>query len=167
MLIRNEGVKDVEAIYKLNASAFPSEAEAKLVDRLRELGQAAVSLVTESSRKVVGHILFSEVTLSDHPELKLVGLGPMSVTPECQRNGIGSALVIAGLEACKTEGYEAVVVLGHPGFYPKFGFLPSTDFGFKSEYDVPREVFMALELRQYSLSEASGVIRYHSVFSEL
>ena len=165
MLIRNESAKDIEAIYKLNSSAFPSEAEAKLVDPLRELDQTAVSLVTESSRRVVGHILFSEVTLSDHPELKVVGLGPMSVTPEYQRNGIGSALDKAGLEACKTEGYEAVVVLGHPSFYPKFGFQPSTEFGFKSEYDVPQEVFMALELRQNSLSEASGVISYHAEFS--
>lgn len=109
MLIRREDVKDIEVIYKVHASAFPSDAEAKLVDRLRELGQAVVSLVTESAGEVVGHILFSEVTLSDHPELKVVGLAPMSVTPECQRNGIGSALVEAGIEACKIEGYEAVL----------------------------------------------------------
>jgi putative acetyltransferase len=165
MLIRNENVKDYEAVYKLNASTFESEAEAKLVDRLRELGEAAVSLVAESSSEVVGHILFSEVTLSEHASLKIVGLAPMAVAPKCQRNGTGSALIKAGLEACRVKGYVAVVVLGHSTYYPKFGFRPSTEFGFKSEYDVPSEVFMALELQQNSLSEVSGVISYHPSFA--
>jgi putative acetyltransferase len=165
MLIRNENVKDYEAVYKLNASTFESEAEAKLVDRLRELGEAAVSLVAESSSEVVGHILFSEVTLSEHASLKIVGLAPMAVAPKCQRNGTGSALIKAGLEVCKVKGYVAVVVLGHSTYYPKFGFRPSTEFDFKSEYDVPSEVFMALELQQNSLSEVSGVISYHPSFA--
>jgi putative acetyltransferase len=89
----------------------------------------------------------------------------MAVAPRCQRNGIGSALIKAGLEACQVKGYGAVVVLGHPTYYPKFGFRPSTEFGFKSEYEVPSEVFMALELKQSSLSEVSGAISYHPSFA--
>lgn len=167
MLIRKETEEDCEAIYKLNSSAFESEAEAKLVDRLRELGKAAISLVTESSNELVGHILFSEVTLSDHEGLKIVGLAPMAVVPRCQRTGIGSALVRAGLEACKLNGYEAVVVLGHPAYYPRFGFRPSIEFGFRSEYDVPSDTFMSLELQENSLSGASGIVTYHSAFAEV
>jgi len=165
--ILKESSADIDEIRALNVLAFPSEAEAKLVDRLRELDQATVSLVAESSGRLVGHILFSDVTLPDCRNLKILGLGPMCVAPECQRSGFGTALVKAGLEASQAMGYEAVVVLGHPDYYPKFGFRPSTEFGFKSEYDVPREAFMALELKQHSLSEASGVVEYHPAFANV
>ena len=73
----------------------------------------------------------------------------------------------AGLERCKELGAAAAVVLGHPGFYPKFGFLPAARFGLASEYDVPPEVFMALELRQSALRGASGTVRYHAAFAEV
>lgn len=89
----------------------------------------------------------------------------MAVRPEHQRQGIGSTLVNAGLAACKDKGYKAAVVLGHPSYYPKFGFRPSVEFGIQSEYDVPNEAFMAIELQSNSLSEASGVISYHSAFA--
>ncbi|MDH3444329.1 MAG: N-acetyltransferase, partial [Deltaproteobacteria bacterium] len=95
----------------------------------------------------------------------IMGLAPMAVSPDHQRKGVGSALVRAGLEECKKLGFGAVVVLGHPRFYPRFGFTPAVRFGVGCEYDVPEETFMLMELRPGYLGGASGKIRYHSAFS--
>ncbi|MEX0724892.1 MAG: N-acetyltransferase, partial [Planctomycetaceae bacterium] len=84
-----------------------------------------------------------------------------------QRQGIGTALVTAGLERCREAGYDAVVVLGHRGFYPRFGFVPASRFEIRSEYDVPDEVFMIAELRPHALDGASGVIRSHPAFKDV
>ncbi len=105
--------------------------------------------------------------LSDHPDLEAMGLGPMAVMPDHQRQGIGSALVRAGIEHCKQLGCDAVVVLGHPEYYPRFGFTPASRFGIKSEYDVPEDVFMALELRPGTLKGRSGTMAYHPAFGSL
>ena len=104
---------------------------------------------------------------SNNSDLKVMGLTPMAVAPAHQRKGIGSALVRAGLEQCRKLDFDAVVVLGHPEYYPRFGFSPSSRFGVESEYDVPEEVFMALELRPNALSGRSAVARYHSAFGDL
>jgi putative acetyltransferase len=96
-----------------------------------------------------------------------MGLAPMAVLPARQRQGIGSALVRDGLGRCRELGYEAVVVLGHPGYYPRFGFVPASRFGIGCEYDVPAEVFMALELVPGALRGKPGTIRYHPAFAEL
>lgn len=148
-------------------AAFESDAEAKLVDSLREQADPVISLVAVEHDVVVGHILFSPVTMDARPELKLMGLAPMAVTADRQRGGIGSQLVEAGLEECRRLGVDAVVVLGHPEYYPRFEFVPSTQFGFNSEYDVPDEVFMAIELRSGALAGASGQAQYHPVFASL
>ncbi len=102
-----------------------------------------------------------------YPDLKVMGLGPMSVAPEDQLKGIGSALVRAGLEHCKKMGFTAVVVLGHPEYYPHFGFSPSSRFGIDSEYEVPEEVFMAMELQPGALSGKTGRVKYHPAFSNV
>ena len=94
-----------------------------------------------------------------------MGLAPMAVTPAHQKKGVGSALVRAGLDQCRQLGFVAAVVLGHPQYYPRFGFLPSFKFGIDSEYDVPKEVFMAMELRPDALSGKTGKVRFHSVFN--
>ncbi len=96
-----------------------------------------------------------------------MGLAPMAVAPEHQRKGIGSALVRAGLEQCKQLGFAAVVVLGHPEYYPRFGFSPSSRFGINSEYEVPEEVFMAMELQPGALSGKTGRVKYHAAFSNV
>ncbi len=137
MLIRPEATRDYPAIHALNASAFETPAEAHLVDALREQAKPVISLVAEENGFILGHILFSPVVLPAHPELKIMGLAPMSVAPTQQRKGIGSALVRAGLERCQQLGFGAVVVLGHPGYYLRFGFLPSTRYSIRCEYAVP------------------------------
>ena len=164
MRIRAEQPGDWLAVHRVNESAFETHVEVDLVYALRQQVSPIVSLVAERDGSVVGHILFSPVTLPDHPNLKIMGLAPMAVAPQHQRTGIGSALVRAGLERCRELGFGAVVVLGHPEYYPRFGFSPASRFGIGCEYDVPDDVFMMLELRPGFLEGASGVIRYHEAF---
>ncbi len=167
MLIRAEQEKDRAAVHAVNVSAFETPSEANLVDALREQAEPVVSLVAEDNGAIVGHIMFSPVSLSGHPGLKMMGLAPMAVAPEHQRQGIGSALVRAGLEQCRQLGFIAVVVLGHPEYYPRFGFSPSTRFGIGSEYEVPEEVFMATELQPAALSGKAGTVKYHAAFGSV
>jgi putative acetyltransferase len=167
MLIRTEEPKDWAAVHAVNASAFATPAEANLVDVLRKEAYPFVSLVAEDNEAIVGHIMFSPVSLSGHPNLKIMGLGPMAVAPEYQRKSIGSALVRTGLERCKQLGFGAVVVLGHPEYYPRFGFSPSTRFGIGCEYEVPEDVFMVMELQPGYLHSATGTIKYHAAFSNV
>ena len=165
--IRPETLADQETVRSILIAAFETSAEADLVDALRQQAEPLVSLVAADGGEVVGHILFSPVTLSGHPDLQIMGLAPMAVAPDRQRHGIGSALVRAGLEACRALGVEAVVVLGHPDYYPRFGFVPSTRFGITSEYDVPENVFLAQELVPGALAGVSGTVQYHPAFQEL
>ena len=167
MLIRAEKEDDKVAIKAVNDSAFGTPAESNLVVALREHAQQIISLVAEDGDAIVGHIMFSPVTLSGHTELKIMGVAPMAVLPEHQRKGVGSELVRTGLEMCKQLGFGAVVVLGHPKYYPRFGFSPSSRFGIGCEYQVPEDVFMVMELRTGYLCDATGTIKYHSAFSDV
>jgi putative acetyltransferase len=167
MRIRAEEPRDRAAVQAVNEAAFGQPAEARLVAALREQANSIISLVAEDEGAIVGHILFSPVALTGHPELKIMGLAPMAVTPERQRQGIGSGLVRAGLEECGKLGFGAVVVLGHPEYYPRFGFSPAARFGIGCEYDVPEEVFMAMELEPGHLRGVSGTIKYHEAFSSV
>jgi putative acetyltransferase len=165
MQIRPEEKSDEAAVFGINAAAFPTDAEAKLVDSLRLAANPYVSLVAEDDQELVGHILFTPVRLEPFDDLHLMGLAPMAVSPSQQRSGIGTALVKAGLESCKALGIGAVAVLGHPEYYPRFGFRPSSQFGIKSEYDVPEDVFMLLELSPDYLQGKEGIIKYHAAFA--
>ena len=161
VLVRPERPADLAAIRSVNHAAFPEPAEADAVDALRANGKATVSLVAVQADRVVGHILFSPVTIGSggHPYPAL-GLGPMAVLPDVQRAGIGSRLVTEGLVHCSQAGVGCVVVLGHPTYYPRFGFVPASRFGIGCEYRVPDEVFMAIELAPGALTEVSGICRY-------
>jgi len=164
MHIRPERPADIASIRAVNLTAFETSTEADLVDALREQAHPIVSLVADDVGAIVGHILFSPVTLRAHPELQIMGLAPMAVVPAKQRQGIGSALVREGLEQCRRLGFGAVVVLGHAEYYPRFGFTPASRFGLRCEYDVPDEVFMVLELDADVLRGKSGTIQYHPAF---
>ena len=168
MNIRKEKDSDKTIIWKVNAEAFETEAEANLVNALRDSGIPFISLVAEEDEVIVGHILFTPVKLmGDDSGLKLVGLAPMAVLSKHQKKGIGSQLVKTGIVRCSAQGYDAVVVLGHPDYYPRFGFVSSVKYQIKSEYDVPDEVFMVLELKQGSLEHKTGVIKYQDAFGNL
>jgi putative acetyltransferase len=167
MLIRPEEHHDRAAVHAVNVAAFETSVEAGLVDALRQQATPLVSLVAEHNGAIVGHILFSPVSLSGHPSLRIMGLAPMAVAPANQRTGIGSALIRAGLEQCTQLGAGAVVVLGHPAYYPRFGFLSSARFSIGCEYDVPEDVFMVAELQPGFLHGASGTIQYHAAFGSV
>jgi putative acetyltransferase len=152
-------------VFAINAAAFETTAEANLVEILRREARLYISLVADEDSLLMGHILFTPVNLSGHPELKFMGLGPVAVLPEHQGKGVGSALIVAGLEQCKRLGFGACVVLGHKDYYPRFGFTPSVNFGIKCEYDVPPEVFMVIELEPGYLHGATGIIQYHPAFN--
>ena len=120
MPIRAEEQLDRAGVRAVNVAAFETALEANLVDALRDQAEPIVSLVAEDDGVIVGHIMFSPVSLSGHPALHIMGLAPMAVSPARQRKGIGSALVRAGLERCRRLGIGAVVVLGHPAYLPTF-----------------------------------------------
>jgi len=165
--IREERPGDEPGISALIVSAFPGDEEARLVDLLRRDARPLISLVAEDDSEILGHILFSPVTLKGYIELRLMGLAPMAVRPDRQRSGTGTALVEAGLDACRRLGIDAVVVLGHPGYYPRFGFAPASRFGLRCRWDVPDDVFMALELEGGRLRGADGCVEYHAAFDDL
>ncbi len=167
MQIRPELEADKAAVYAVNSTAFPSTEEAELVNRLRKNADPTISLVALENEEIIGHIFFSPVTLDTDNSLKLMGLAPMAVVPEFQRQGAGSQLVKSGLQLCEKIGAGAVVVLGHAEYYPKFGFIPSNQFNIKSEYDVPSDVFMITELIPHYLASRRGTIQYHPEFSKL
>jgi putative acetyltransferase len=164
MRIRPENTGDFDMVRKVNIKAFGQESEADLVDALRKSGIPLISLVTEEDNKITGHIIFSPVTIDGCASISIAGLAPMAVLPEFQRKGIGSMLVKEGLKQCKQAGYSAVVVLGHPEYYPRFGFVPSSTYNIKSEYDVPENVFMILELPEGALKGCHGTAKYHENF---
>jgi putative acetyltransferase len=137
------------------------------VDALREQARPVVSLVAEAADAVVGHIMFSPVSLAGHPNRKIMALAPMAVAPGYQRQGIGSALVRAGLDRCRQLGAGAIVVLGHPEYYPRFGFSTASQFGLRCAYNAPEEAFMVLELQPRYLANTFGLIQYHVIFSNV
>jgi len=166
MDIRTEKPEDLEAVRKLNIVAFGRENEANLVDRLRGIG-STFSLVAVQSDRIVGHLLFSLVAVEGKcsKNLSILGLAPVAVLPNYQRQGIGTRMIREGLKECGRSGFQAVVVLGHPHFYSRFGFIPASRNSLRCEYDVPDEAFMVLELESGALQECSGTVKYRSEFS--
>lgn len=165
-LIRPEIPDDFPAVHDVNQQAFGRPDEAYLVEALRRGPGPAISLVAEADGRVVGHIFFSPVVLEtpSGERRTLLGLAPMAVLPDYQGRGVGSALVRRGLEECVRAGHPVVAVLGHPGYYPRFGFRPSAAWGVTCAYDVREEAFMLAELEPGALAGLRGVVRYPPVF---
>jgi putative acetyltransferase len=160
--IRPAQPADAAAVRAVHVAAFPTPVEADLVERLTANGNAAVSLVAEDASRVVGHVLFSPVTV-DWVGGSGLGLAPVAVLPDCQGRGIGSALIRAGLDACRQLGVGFVVVLGGPAYYSRFGFAPGSRAGLANEYTTGDE-FMALELVPGALP-TGGFVRYGPEFA--
>lgn len=177
-MIRRETAADHDAVGAVLRAAFPTQAEARLVARLRATGDAVVSLVAEqrapagtspAPASIVGHVMFSTVTLTPRDGAGLargLGLAPLAVLPAAQRRGVGASLVRAGLDACRAHGCGFVVVLGDPAYYGRFGFACAADAGIANEYGAHDE-FMVLSLASGSLPPGGGVVRYAAPFAEL
>ena len=164
--IRDEQPRDVASIQRVHREAFGGDVEVRLVDLLRERHKALVSLVAVMHSEVVGHILFSPVTIGDAgSSVRSAGLAPVAVLPDAQKTGIGSSLIREGLDRCRRIGYGVVVVLGDPAYYSRFGFRAATAVGLQNEYGVGDE-FMVLELTDGAVDEVSGLVRYAPEFKE-
>lgn len=168
MIIREETYGDLHGIRIVNKAAFETEGEADLVDALRENDKFILSLVAEIDGQIVGHILFTPASINYKEEIfDVAGLAPMAVLPEFQNSGVGTALVNKGLSLLHNTNYRAVIVLGHPEYYPKFGFEPASKFGIIYEHEVPDEAFMAIELKEGALKNIHGIAKYQPEFNEL
>ena len=164
MDIRDERPADVRSIRLVNRRAFGRDQEANIVDALRSNGATLLSMIAVDEDDVVGHVMYSPVTIG---ELTGAGLGPMAVVPEHQRQGLGSDLVTASLERLRRAACPFVVVVGHPGFYPRFGFKPASLYGISCEWPVPDEVFMINVLDPLHMPTVRGMARYRPEFSNV
>jgi putative acetyltransferase len=166
-LIRPETAADHEAVRRVNRLAFGQDQEARLVDALRAGGYVRLSLVAEQGGQVVGHILFSDLPiLTDAGTAPALALAPMAVLPDFQNQGIGSALVRRGLALCRERGHRIVVVLGHPHFYPRFGFSSNLAAALASPFGGG-DSWMAMELLPGALNGVTGQVRYPPPFEQV
>jgi putative acetyltransferase len=176
--IRQEQPEDIAGVRAINEVAFAphtrlekevgQSAEAGIVDSIRSACADVVSLVAVDPGRIVGHIFFSPVFVSTAGGVvQGMGLAPMAVLPERQRQGIGSLLVQAGIDAMRKRGCPFVIVLGHPEYYPRFGFVPASQHGLSCQWDgVPDEAFLVLVLDEDTMSTVSGVARYRDEFDQ-
>jgi putative acetyltransferase len=160
MEIRTERKDDNYAVREIVVAEFDTGTEADFVDKVRSERTAVVSLVAEDSGHVVGHVLLTPVPLDEKPSAKLTGLVSLAVVPERQGEGIGSALLRAGLDRCRELGFDGVVALGHADYYKRFGFSPAAGFGLHFSYRVPEDAFLALELKPHALEGKGGTVNH-------
>ncbi|MGD8381445.1 MAG: N-acetyltransferase [Syntrophobacterales bacterium] len=165
--IRKEQPQDIQIIHQVNTRTFGQLLEADLVDRLRRNCNDLLSLVAVAGNEIVGHILFSPITVEgEETTAEGMALAPMAVLPEYQRQGIGSKLVRAGIAILASSDCAFVIVLGHADYYPRFGFEPASSYGVRCEWEVPDDAFMILVLKESGMQGISGVARYRPEFAE-
>lgn len=166
-LIRHEQPQDIEAIHTLNQLAFQGDTEANIVDALRENCDQLLSLVAVEDEQVIGHLLFSPATIeTEEGGVIGVGLAPMAVTPAFQRQGVGTKLVEQGLSELRRDGVPFVIVLGHPEYYPRFGFEPASRHDIRCQWEgVPDEAFMVLLLNEELGGRLAGTAYYRDEFT--
>ncbi|MEC0678818.1 N-acetyltransferase [Bacillus inaquosorum] len=147
---------------------YSDKKEHFLVNKIRKSDAfiPELSLVALNGKEIVGHILLSKIKIVDGDNaVDSLALAPVSVAPEYQRKGIGSQVIHVALKKAKELGYRSVIVLGHKDYYPKVGFKPASLWNIKAPFEVPDEVFMALELSKDSLENVKGVVHYSKAFS--
>ena len=162
--VRIESASDAKAVRSVIESAFGRQTEADLAEELR--GSPGVfSLVATQAADVVGHVMFSPVVIHALKDRGTgLGLAPLSVRPDWQRRGVGTALVLAGLEEARRLGVAVVVVLGHPGYYPRFGFVPAASHGLTCKWSGDGSSFMVLEFKADALGGNGGTVEYAAAF---
>lgn len=159
--IRAEAVGDQGAIRLVHEQAFGRSVEADAIDALRQRQQITLSLLAIENGQVVGHILFSPVTIeTQFGQFPALGLAPLAVLPSYQKRGVGSALVERGLELCRHLPVDCIVVLGDPHYYQRFGFVPAYRYQLHCPWDVPPEVFMVHAWQEGVLENRAGLARY-------
>ncbi|HQG32578.1 MAG TPA: N-acetyltransferase [Deltaproteobacteria bacterium] len=167
ILIRDERPADIPAVRSVYKQAFGRLQEAKLAERLLMSCNTVESLVAEDKGRIVGHIMFSPVTIDSWcGTVEGMGLAPVAVLPEYQKQGVGSRLVNQGLSILRAKSCPFVVVLGHPDYYPRFGFEPASWHGMKSQWDdVPDDAFFVIIMDRKAMEGVSGTVKYRDEFS--
>ncbi|MBX3412858.1 MAG: N-acetyltransferase [Pirellulales bacterium] len=166
MIVRAENPADRSAIYELHRQAFGGEDESRLVDSLRAHGYHRVSLVAEEAEQIVGHVLYSAIEIiTPDARLPVLALAPVAVLPEWQNRRIGTRLIEQGLDQCRAGGHTIVLVVGHPPYYPRFGF--SAELARQLACDYAGEAFMALELVPHAMRGLTGRVQYSPPFGDL
>ncbi|HPS20397.1 MAG TPA: N-acetyltransferase [Candidatus Omnitrophota bacterium] len=169
--IRQETAKDIEGIRELNKKVFGRDAESRVVDNIRASANfiPELSLVAEQDGCVIGHILFSRIKIRcNDGETDALILAPLAVSPDMQKCGIGSLLVREGLRTCKHLGHKIIIVVGHPKYYPRFGFLPAAQNALEPEFivPIPNEAFMVTDLYTGALKGLKGKVVFPVYFNE-
>lgn len=168
IIIRPETVADRAAVRNVVLAAFGRSAEADLVDSIRSSDVCVpdLSLVAETDGSVVGHILFTHVTLNNETS-GLLGLGPVAVIPDVQGKGVGNALIREGIKKAASLGYDGIVLVGNPRYYGRYGFAPASRFGLRSAFRVLDDVFQAMPLQPGGLDGLNGTVRYSPEFDSV
>lgn len=167
--VRPEGPEDITEVRRINIKAFDQTAEADIVDSIRQDCPDALSLIAEIEGRIVGHIFFAPALIGNGDKvIGGMGLAPMAVLPEYQRKGIGTKLVDHGLRILRNRSCPFVIVLGHPDYYPRFGFEVVSKYRITCQWDgVPDEAFMVIILDKDAMKNVSGVARYRNEFNEV
>ncbi|MEK4510998.1 N-acetyltransferase [Paenibacillus anaericanus] len=174
--IRKEQLQDYKITEEVVQRAFADmeisdKKEQELVARIRQadvfIPELSLVATNENDTEIVGHILLSKIKIvSGIQSVESLALAPVAVLPEYQNKGVGKMLILKALQKAKELGYSSVVVLGHPRYYPKFGFKAASNWGIQAPFEVPDEAFMALELQEEALAGVTGIVEYPGVFFE-
>jgi putative acetyltransferase len=169
MIIRKENIDDFEDVYRLNYLAFGNrEDESKLVERIRKSEEfiPELSIVAEVDNEIIGHLLLSKATVVDYERIfDVIVLAPIAIHPNHQKRGIGSKLIEEGIRQCRHLGFSIILLIGHPSYYPRFGFQPARKYGLElKQFEVPDEVFMVYEVEEGKLQGIRGELKYPKAF---
>ena len=166
--VRREKLEDIQAIREVNEQAFGQPQEANIVDKIRNNCEDILSMVAIVQNRIVGHILFSpSIIESENGRVEGMGLAPMAVVPKYQRQRIGSALIRDGIDILRKRSCPFIIVLGHPDYYPRFGFVSAFDYGLKSQWEgVPDNAFMVMFFNDTLKHNVSGLAKYRDEFDD-